>query len=146
MIKSLGNIDVPLITITDTSCTERKKTVVVTARVHPGESNGSFIAEGLIRALCYDNFLTKKIRREYIFKIIPMLNPDGVIAGNYRTGLMGVDLNRVYDQDKVCYPETVALKRLIKSESKVIQHPIDYYIDLHGHSIKKNTFLYGPEH
>lgn len=75
-----------------------------------------------------------------------MLNPDGVIAGNYRTGFMGVDLNRIYDQDKACFPETVALKKLVKSEAKRIQHPIDYYIDLHGHSIKKNSFLYGPEH
>jgi murein tripeptide amidase MpaA len=33
-----------------------------------------------------------------------MLNPDGVMAGNYRTGLLGVDLNRVYDKDKIYFP------------------------------------------
>ena len=31
-----------------------------------------------------------------IFKIIPMLNPDGVILGNYRTGVAGRDLNRQF--------------------------------------------------
>lgn len=30
------------------------------------------------------------------FQIIPMLNPDGVIVGNYRCSLAGLDLNREY--------------------------------------------------
>lgn len=29
-----------------------------------------------------------------IFFIIPMMNPDGVVVGNYRTSLIGRDLNR----------------------------------------------------
>jgi murein tripeptide amidase MpaA len=34
------------------------------------------------------------MRKNVIFKIIPMLNPDGVILGNYRTGAFGKDFNR----------------------------------------------------
>jgi len=34
------------------------------------------------------------LRNKIIFKIVPMLNPDGVILGNYRTGFAGFDLNR----------------------------------------------------
>jgi murein tripeptide amidase MpaA len=30
------------------------------------------------------------------FKIIPMLNPDGVFIGNYRTGIIGDDFNRKF--------------------------------------------------
>ena len=34
------------------------------------------------------------LRRNFVFKVIPMLNPDGVINGNYRCSLAGCDMNR----------------------------------------------------
>jgi len=34
------------------------------------------------------------LREKFIFYIIPMLNPDGVINGNYRCAISGYDLNR----------------------------------------------------
>ena len=36
------------------------------------------------------------LRDTFIFKIVPMINPDGVIVGNYRCSLSGRDLNRNY--------------------------------------------------
>ena len=36
----------------------------------------------------------KLLRRSFTFKIVPMLNPDGVVNGNYRCSLAGCDLNR----------------------------------------------------
>jgi murein tripeptide amidase MpaA len=36
------------------------------------------------------------MRKKVIFKIIPMINPDGVIFGNFRTSLSGKDLNRQF--------------------------------------------------
>ena len=41
-----------------------------------------------------NNEEAKYLRQNYVFKIIPMVNPDGVVHGNYRCGLSGVDLNR----------------------------------------------------
>jgi len=34
------------------------------------------------------------LRDNFVFKIIPMLNPDGTVNGNYRCSLAGFDLNR----------------------------------------------------
>jgi hypothetical protein len=31
-----------------------------------------------------------------VFKIIPIINVDGVIFGNYRCSLSGIDLNRTW--------------------------------------------------
>ena len=36
------------------------------------------------------------IRRHFVIRIVPMLNPDGVISGNYRVSMSGNDLNRRY--------------------------------------------------
>ncbi len=35
-----------------------------------------------------------------LFKIIPMVNVDGVVIGNFRTGIGGRDLNRMFNRAK----------------------------------------------
>ena len=37
------------------------------------------------------------IRNNFVIKIIPMINPDGVILGNFRSCCAGKDLNRVFN-------------------------------------------------
>lgn len=52
----------------------------------------------------------------YDFYIIPMLNPDGVVAGNFRTSYSGKDLNRQFDKlNKFIYPEIYALDHFAKN-------------------------------
>lgn len=71
-----------------------RKAIILTARVHPGESNASWMMHGVIEFLVSDDAKAQFLRDAYVFKIIPMLNPDGVIVGNYRCSLIGQDLNR----------------------------------------------------
>lgn len=71
-----------------------RKCIIVSSRVHPGESNASFIMEGFLEFIVSNEREAKQLRDTYVFKIVPMLNPDGVIVGNYRTNLNGLDLNR----------------------------------------------------
>ncbi len=52
--------------------------------------------EGVIDFLASDDDSAIGLRNTFVFKIIPMLNPDGVIVGNYRCSLAGKDLNRAW--------------------------------------------------
>ena len=84
---------------------KKKKAIIITCRVHPGEANSSYIVEGIIHFLLGNSKEAKVLRQNYIFKIIPMLNPDGVIYGNYRCSLLGVDLNRRWvNPSKILHP------------------------------------------
>ena len=70
-----------------------------------------------------------------------MINPDGVFCGNNRTSLAGVDLNRRWtDPDKVMQPEVFYLKSFIQTLTK---DNVSIFVDLHGHSKKNNSFIYG---
>ena len=61
--------------------------------------------EGFISWLCSNSKEALILRRYIIFKIVPMLNPDGVALGNFRTGLSGRDFNREYkNPDKSVFP------------------------------------------
>ena len=116
-----------------------KKTVILTGRVHPGESNTSFILKGLINFLISDTSEANFLRKTFIFRIVPMLNPDGVIYGNTRCNILGLDLNRKWVlPNKLLTPTLFYLKKLAKSEGN-----ISVYCDFHGHSVKKNAFIYG---
>ena len=50
--------------------------------------------QGMIHYLTGNEPYAKYLRDHNVFKVIPMLNPDGVIHGHYRTSLSGADLNR----------------------------------------------------
>lgn len=41
----------------------------------------------------------KTLLEKVTIKVIPMINVDGVVGGNYRCGLIGKDMNRLYIQD-----------------------------------------------
>ena len=71
-----------------------KKGVFLTSRVHPGETVGSFMMQGAIDFLLSPCKEAVLLRKNFVFKLIPMLNPDGVRYGKTRVSMLGVDLNR----------------------------------------------------
>ena len=120
----------------------KKKGVVISARVHPGESVGSWMMKGVIDFLTSEWLEAQALRKLFVFKIIPMLNPDGVINGNYRCSLAGVDLNRRWKApSKMIHPTVYETKKLWKEFHN--EREVTLFCDLHGHSRKKNIFMYG---
>lgn len=120
----------------------RKKGIVLTARVHPGESGGSYMMQGALEFLLGNSREAKVLRKNFVFKIVPMLNPDGVIYGNNRCSLLGVDLNRRWRNPmRLLHPEIFYTKRLITVFSEM--HEVAVFCDMHGHSAKKDVFMYG---
>lgn len=88
-----------------------KKGVFISARVHPGETCGSWCMKGIIDFLTSEAAEARVLRDNFVFKIVPMLNPDGVINGNYRCSLVGQDLNRRWkNSNKTLHPENTAVK------------------------------------
>lgn len=76
--------------------------------------------------------------KNFEFIVIPMLNPDGVIYGNFRTNLAGFDLNRQWlEPNRWMHPEVYFAKKMINSLERLA-----FVLDLHGHSKKFNSFIY----
>jgi murein tripeptide amidase MpaA len=73
---------------------EKNPIVLITSRVHSGETPGSQVFRGIYNFITSDRHEAKYLRRFYTFIFIPCMNPDGVVSGNYRNSLAGVDLNR----------------------------------------------------
>ena len=73
---------------------KKKKGIVFSSRVHPGETGASYMMKGVIDYLVGSSIGARILRDSFIIKIVPMINPDGVINGNTRCSLAGVDLNR----------------------------------------------------
>uniref|UniRef100_A0A1A8MPX7 ATP/GTP binding protein-like 4 n=1 Tax=Nothobranchius pienaari TaxID=704102 RepID=A0A1A8MPX7_9TELE len=136
-----------LLTITNSenvSPEKEKKLVFLTARVHPGESPASFVCQGVIDFLVGQHPVAQILRDHVIFKIVPMLNPDGVYLGNYRCSLMGFDLNRHWqDPSPWAHPTLHAVKQLIVQMNQDPMVSLEFYIDVHAHSTMLNGFMYG---
>ncbi|CAK83850.1 unnamed protein product (macronuclear) [Paramecium tetraurelia] len=141
---TLGGNTCEVLTITSNSLQKRafRKGVVFLARQHPGEPQASYVMQGIIDFLTSNNPQADYLRQNCIFKIFPMMNTDGVVNGNYRCGLEGGDLNRRWKKpNKYLHPSVYYAKKYVKGFSK--ERQILLVVDLHGHSRKQSSFVYG---
>ena len=150
-----------------------KRVVFISSRVHPGEVPSSFVFDGVIDTLTReDDPRAKALLDLFVFKLVPMLNPDGVARGHYRADQLGVNLNRCYiSPDPAREPTVFAAKvqtrthtavrrgvvltstpyppppHIGPAQSVVVSYHeqglLHMYLDLHAHATKRGCFLYG---
>lgn len=63
------------------SSTQSRSVLFLSARVHPGESNSSHVIQGTLDALLAPTPLGRALRAAHVFKVVPMLNVEGVVNG-----------------------------------------------------------------
>lgn len=121
-----------------------KPIVFISSRVHPGETPGSHMLNGFLRFIVSPDSRAVQLRKLFVFKVVPVLNPDGVFRGYYRSDIFGENLNRVYLSPSLAESPTVyAARELLMTYSREGQDRVYCYIDLHGHAAKQGVFVYG---
>ncbi|KAL0241032.1 hypothetical protein GEMRC1_006268 [Eukaryota sp. GEM-RC1] len=123
-------------------------TIFISARSHPGETPSSIVMEGLLEYLFSP--CSQRLRSTCAIRVVPILNVDGVITGNYRADLLGNDFNRVWDRGtdpSIFYSELVSpIKCFTDLVLSSISDPLTFpafALDLHSHSQKSDCFLFG---
>lgn len=87
-----------LVTIGDQEAVrEGKPAVWIAAQQHGYEMGGGPICEGMMDFLVSDDPLALEAKRELVWQIVPMVNPDAMSRPWFRYNAHGIDLNRNWD-------------------------------------------------
>lgn len=120
------------------------RVIFILARSHAVASPASYAMQGLLEFLVGNHPIAKTLRERFIFKVLPMMNPDGVFLGNNRCNLVGQDLNRTWNiATEYLHPTLFATKRLLREYDQSEAYQVDFVIDMHAHSSLLGSFIYG---
>ena len=129
--------DIHLLTIPENAqYTPDKKVVLVLALQHAAEDCGGYFTEGILQYLMSEE--AKDIREQYIYKIIPMMNPDGLFHGVARYNFNMEDLNAEWDdgitdmENGPAEPEVLAARNWVQGWMEE-GGKIDFAADIHAH-------------
>ncbi|MFT5466400.1 MAG: tetratricopeptide (TPR) repeat protein [Verrucomicrobiales bacterium] len=109
-----------------------KEAVIVTARHHACESMASYVLEGFLAEAMADSPAGRAFRDRYVLYAVPMMDKDGVEAGDQGKWRFPHDHNRDYGRKSI-YPEVQELMKLAKKVNVRIA------LDFHCPSLRGET-------
>lgn len=109
-----------------------KKAIIVTARHHACESMASYVLEGFLAEAASDSQSSQAFRDQYVIYAIPMMDSDGVQAGDQGKWRFPHDHNRDYGTDAM-YPEVQAVMALAQEVKPTLA------LDFHCPSLRGET-------
>lgn len=124
------------LSISDSTEFSPKGVVIVYNRQHPPEVPGYKTGLRFLEVLASDSDMAREFRNYFEVWAFPMMNPDGVDKGHWRTNAAGVDLNR--DWEYFRQPETRAVRRALLPLKDSTEKRVFFAIDFH--STGENVF------
>ncbi|MBW2275395.1 MAG: hypothetical protein JRG96_19180, partial [Deltaproteobacteria bacterium] len=138
--------DIDLLIITNPAIPiGNKKVIYIIGRQHAAEAAGSHMLEGLIEFLVADDVYAAGFRDNYVWYIVPMVNPDGVYAGNSRANSEGNDPNRDWHPSNTDTVEVNLVRNDVAGRNAA--YGIDMFIDWHSQMNDDGVwenFMYAP--
>jgi murein tripeptide amidase MpaA len=140
--KSVQGRDLLLLTVASSRAPEASRKVIwLMARQHAWEAGTSWVIDGALRYLLSSDPQAIRLRSAYVFKMLPMCDPDGVVRGGVRYNLHGYDLNRNWDAfDARLRPEIFAEHQAILGWLDA-GNRIDFFLNLHN---TNEDYVEGP--
>ncbi len=137
--------DVDLLTITNPAIPNAgKRAIYIIGRQHSAETASSHMLEGLIDFLISGSPDAARMRNNFVWYFVPMVNPDGVYLGKSRETSEGNDPNRDWHQDNTGTAEV----GLVRTHMEAINSAqgIDMFIDWHSqmNDARWYNFTYSP--
>ena len=114
---------------------ESTEVLLMIGRQHPPEVSGAFAFFAFTETIFGDSTLAVAFRDRFRIIAIPLMNPDGVVAGNWRHNTGHLDINR--DWGPFTQPETKLVADLLE-ELDAGGYRLRMFIDFH--STDKNIF------
>ncbi len=135
---SLQGRPVEKIELTDGSVPDaQKQRVWIHAGIHPAETTGYFVVEGLLAWLTSGDPFAEALLDQTLVEIVPMANPDSVFLGNYRTNAASSNLEAEWSAPYASpQPEVAALRTAIEGYMGTVAspapNPIRVLLNLHA--------------